>query len=58
LTFLFSIIMGLYTTLFHFFYLINLKILNKAKIENFIFKQIKVIIIWRQTLNFIISQTI
>jgi len=33
--------MGLYTTLFLFFYLINLKILNKAKIENFIFKQIK-----------------
>jgi len=36
--------MGLYTTLFDFFHLINLKILNKAKIENFVFKQIKVII--------------
>jgi hypothetical protein len=36
--------MGSHTTLLHYFYLINLKILNKAKIENFIFKQIKVTI--------------
>ena len=42
--FLFAIFMGFYTTLFDFFHLINLKILNKAKIENFVFKQIKVII--------------
>ena len=35
--------MGFYTTLFDFFHLINLKILNEAKIENFVFKQIKVI---------------
>ena len=30
-----------YTTLFVFCYLINLKILNKAKIENFVFEQIQ-----------------
>ncbi len=30
-----------YTTLFVFCYLINLKILNKSKIENFVFKQIQ-----------------
>jgi len=33
--------MGLYTTLFVFCYLIYLKLLNKEKIENFVFKQIQ-----------------
>jgi len=33
--------MGLYTTLFHFFFLINLKLLKKAKFENLILKQIQ-----------------
>ncbi len=37
--FLFSV--GVYTTLFVFFHLINLKKLNKAKIENSNFEQIQ-----------------